>query len=80
MPCVYLLCGCSKESSDTTDFSHTVSDSQSQQEETSSENKTKNIILDIPSTADFLYHCSTVEKLKDHSDLIVKATVTSAGA
>ena len=75
-----LVCGCSKENSDTTDFSHAVSDSQSQQEEIASENETKNIILDIPSTADFLYHCSTVAELKEHSDLIIKATVISADA
>ena len=49
-----LVCGCSKENSDTTDFSHAVSDSQSQQEEIAYENEKKKINLDIPSTAEFL--------------------------
>ena len=42
---------------------------------TEDKNETKNIDLDIPSTADFLYSCNTIKELKEHADLIVKATV-----
>lgn len=77
-----LICGCSQENSnaDNDNSSNVASSLQSQEETIVDEKKSKNIILDIPSTADFLYNCSTVEELKAHSDLIVKATVKEANA
>lgn len=77
-----LICGCSKESSSANNdnSSNVVSDLQSQEETTVNKKELKNIILDIPSTADFLYNCSTVEELKAHSDLIIKATVKETNA
>ena len=68
-----LICGCSQKNSNSSNnnSSNVASELQSQ-EKTVDEKEAKNIILDIPSTADFLYNCSTVEELKAHSDLIQK--------
>ena len=77
-----LICGCSQKNSNSSNnnSSNVASELKSQEETTVDEKEAKNIILDIPSTADFLYNCSTVEELKAHSDLIIKATVKEANA
>ena len=72
-----LICGCSKEkvNSDNGNSTHIVSKLKNQGDMTEDKKETKNIVLDIPSTADFLYSCNTIKELKEHADLIVKATV-----
>ena len=72
-----LICGCSKEkvNSDTSKSTDIVSKLKNQGDMTEDKKETKNIVLDIPSTADFLYSCNTIKELKEHADLIVKATV-----
>ena len=72
-----LICGCSKEkvNSDNGNSTHIVSKLKNQGDMTEDKKETKNIVLDSPSTADFLYSCNTIKELKEHADLIVKATV-----
>ena len=72
-----LICGCSKEkvNSDNGNSTHIVSKLKNQGDMTEDKKETKNIVLDIPSTADFLYSCNTIKELKEHADLILKATV-----
>ena len=77
-----LICGCSKEkvNSDTSKSTDIVSKLKNQENMIADKKKPKNIILDIPSTADFLYNCSTIKELKEHANLIVKATVKETNA
>ena len=77
-----LICGCSKEkvNSDNGNSTHIVSKLKNQGDMTEDKKETKNIVLDIPSTADFLYNCSTIKELKEHANLIVKATVKETNA
>ena len=60
-----LICGCSKEkvNSDNGNSTHIVSKLKNQGDMTEDKKETKNIVLDIPSTADFLYSCNTIKEL-----------------